>query len=96
MLVSVPPVSPSRRDNANKCQLPTPDGHCEGHLSGDSPNPDRRVRRSVCTLFRRPPRPQPILDMAQAMRSTIGNLAPGDIYPACLTPTVRWDGEDGT
>lgn len=34
------------------------------------------------------------MDMANAMRSTVGNLAPGDIYPDYPAPIVRWDGEN--
>jgi putative SOS response-associated peptidase YedK len=34
------------------------------------------------------------MDMAQAMRSTVGNLAPGDIYPDYPAPIVRWEGAE--
>ena len=34
------------------------------------------------------------MDMAQAMRSDVGNLAPGDVYPDYSAPIVRWDGHE--
>ena len=34
------------------------------------------------------------MDSAGAMRSTVGNLAPGDIYPDYPAPIVRWDGDE--
>ncbi len=33
------------------------------------------------------------MDAARAMRSDVGNLAPGDVYPDYSAPIVRWDGE---
>lgn len=32
------------------------------------------------------------MDLAGAMRSDVGNLAPGDVYPDYAAPIVRWDG----
>ena len=32
----------------------------------------------MCNLYRQRSGPQAIMDMAKAMRSTVGNLAPGD------------------
>lgn len=46
----------------------------------------------MCNLYRQRSGPQAIMDMAHAMRSTVGNLAPGDIYPDYPAPIVRWDG----
>lgn len=48
----------------------------------------------MCNLYRQRTGPQAIMDMANAMRSTVGNLAPGDIYPDYSAPTVR-TGADG-
>lgn len=43
----------------------------------------------MCNLYRQRSGPQAIMDMAKAMRSTVGNLAPGDIYPDYPAPIVR-------
>lgn len=48
----------------------------------------------MCNLYRQRTGPQAIMDMANAMRSTVGNLAPGDIYPDYSAPIVR-RGADG-
>ena len=48
----------------------------------------------MCNLYRQRSGPQAILDMAKAMRSTVGNLAPGDIYPDYPAPIVRWEGDE--
>lgn len=48
----------------------------------------------MCNLYRQRSGPQAILDLANAMRSTVGNLAPGDIYPDYAAPIVRL-GDDG-
>ncbi|MFA4900528.1 MAG: SOS response-associated peptidase family protein [Brevundimonas sp.] len=45
----------------------------------------------MCNLYRQRSGPQAIMDMAKAMRSTVGNLAPGDIYPDYPAPIVRTD-----
>lgn len=47
----------------------------------------------MCNLYRQRSGPQAIMDMAKAMRSTVGNLAPGDIYPDYPAPIVRWEGD---
>ena len=46
----------------------------------------------MCNLYRQRSGPQAIMDAANAMRSTVGNLAPGDIYPDYPAPIVRWEG----
>ena len=43
----------------------------------------------MCNLYRQRSGPQAIRDMAGAMRSTVGNLAPSDIYPDYPAPIVR-------
>ena len=48
----------------------------------------------MCNLYRQRSGPQAIMDMANAMRSTVGNLAPDDIYPDYPAPIVR-TGADG-
>ena len=48
----------------------------------------------MCNLYRQRSGPQSIMDMAKAMRSMVGNLAPGDIYPDYPAPIVRWDGDE--
>lgn len=48
----------------------------------------------MCNLYRQRSGPQAIMDLAGAMRSTVGNLAPGDIYPDYPAPIVRWDGDE--
>ncbi|MFA4899048.1 MAG: SOS response-associated peptidase family protein [Brevundimonas sp.] len=45
----------------------------------------------MCNLYRQRSGPQAIMDMAKTMRSTVGNLAPGDIYPDYPAPIVRND-----
>jgi putative SOS response-associated peptidase YedK len=45
----------------------------------------------MCNLYRQRSGPQAIMDMAGAMRSTVGNLAPGDVYPDYAAPVVRND-----
>lgn len=48
----------------------------------------------MCNLYRQRSGPQAIMDLSKAMRSTVGNLAPGDIYPDYAAPIVRV-GSDG-
>lgn len=48
----------------------------------------------MCNLYRQRSGPQAILDAANAMRSTVGNLAPGDVYPDYPAPIVRWEGAE--
>lgn len=48
----------------------------------------------MCNLYRQRSGPQAIMDAANAMRSTVGNLAPGDIYPDYPAPIVRWEGAE--
>ena len=48
----------------------------------------------MCNLYRQRSGPQAILDLARAMRSDVGNLQPGDIYPDYPAPIVR-TGADG-
>lgn len=48
----------------------------------------------MCNLYRQRSGPQAIMDLAGAMRSEVGNLAPGDIYPDYAAPIVRWDGDE--
>lgn len=48
----------------------------------------------MCNLYKIRSGPQAILDIARAMNSSAGNLAPGDIYPDYLAPIVR-HGLDG-
>jgi putative SOS response-associated peptidase YedK len=48
----------------------------------------------VCNLYRQRSGPQAIVDLAHAMRSDVGNLAPGDVYPDYPAPIVR-HGLDG-
>ncbi len=43
----------------------------------------------MCNLYRQRSGPQAIIDIAKAMRSTVGNLAPGDVYPDYAAPIVR-------
>lgn len=43
----------------------------------------------MCNLYRQRSGPQAIMDMAKAMRSTVGNLAPGDVYPDYAAPIIR-------
>jgi putative SOS response-associated peptidase YedK len=45
----------------------------------------------MCNLYRQRSGPQAIMDMAGAMQSTVGNLAPGDVYPDYPAPIVRND-----
>jgi putative SOS response-associated peptidase YedK len=46
----------------------------------------------MCNLYRQRSGPQAILDLANAMRSDVGNLAPGEIYPDYAAPIVRREG----
>ncbi len=48
----------------------------------------------MCNLYRQRSGPQAIMDAARAMRSDVGNLAPGDVYPDYSAPIVRRDGDD--
>ena len=48
----------------------------------------------MCNLYRQRSGPQAIMDIAKAMRSTVGNLAPDDIYPDYPAPIVRWEGDE--
>lgn len=45
----------------------------------------------MCNLYRQRSGPQAIMDLTRAMRSTVGNLAPGDIYPDYPAPIIRAD-----
>ena len=45
----------------------------------------------MCNLYRQRSGPQAILDAAKSMRSTVGNLARGDVYPDYPAPIVRWE-----
>ena len=45
----------------------------------------------MCNLYRQRSGPQSIMDLAKAMTSTVGNLAPGDIYPDYPAPIIRTD-----
>jgi len=47
----------------------------------------------VCNLYSQTKGPQAIIELARAMRSTAGNLQPGDVYPDYMAPIVR--NEDG-
>lgn len=47
----------------------------------------------MCNLYRQKSGPQSIMDLARAMRSDVGNLAPGDVYPDYSAPIVRQDGD---
>ena len=49
----------------------------------------------MCNLYRQRSGPQAIMDLAGVMRSTVGNLAPGDIYPDYPAPIVRNDANGG-
>lgn len=40
-------------------------------------------------LYRQRSGPQAIMDLARAMRSDVGNLAPGDVYPDYAAPRAR-------
>lgn len=48
----------------------------------------------MCNLYRQRSGPQAILDLANAMRSDVGNLAPGEVYPDYAAPIVRWEGDE--
>ena len=48
----------------------------------------------MCNLYRQRSGPQAIMDAAKAMRSDVGNLAPGDVYPDYSAPVVRWEGDE--
>ncbi|MET4683667.1 SOS response-associated peptidase [Brevundimonas faecalis] len=48
----------------------------------------------MCNLYAQKAGPQAIMAAAKAMRSDVGNLAPGDVYPDYAAPIVRWDGSD--
>lgn len=48
----------------------------------------------MCNLYRQRSGPQAIMDFTRAMRTTVGNLAPGDVYPDYPAPIVR-TGADG-
>src|SRR5690606_17218986 len=48
----------------------------------------------MCNLYRQRSGPQAILDFTRAMRTTVGNLAPGDVYPDYEARIVR-AGADG-
>jgi putative SOS response-associated peptidase YedK len=48
----------------------------------------------VCNLYTQTAGPQAIIAAAKAMRSSVGNLAPGDVYPDYSAPIVR-TGADG-
>ena len=49
---------------------------------------------AICNLFKLRSGPSEILDLFKAMRSEVGNLAPGDVYPDYAAPIVR-HGADG-
>ena len=46
----------------------------------------------MCNLYRQRSGPQAIMDLSNAMRSDVGNLAPGEVYPDYAAPIVRWEG----
>lgn len=48
----------------------------------------------MCNLYSIRKGPQAILDLARAMRSDVGNLEPGSIYPDYAAPIVRMDGDE--
>ena len=48
----------------------------------------------MCNLYRQRSGPQAIMDIANAMHSTVGNLAPDDNYPDYPAPIVRWEGSE--
>jgi len=48
----------------------------------------------MCNLYRQRSGPQALMDAARAMRSDVGNLAPGDVYPDYSAPIVRWEGDE--
>ena len=48
----------------------------------------------MCNLYRQRSGPQAILDLSRAIRSTVGNMEPRDIYPDYAAPIVR-TGADG-
>lgn len=48
----------------------------------------------MCNLYRQRSGPHAMTDMAKAMRSKVGNLAPSDIYPDYPAPIVRWEGDE--
>ncbi|MBJ7446219.1 MAG: SOS response-associated peptidase family protein [Brevundimonas sp.] len=43
----------------------------------------------MCNLYKIRSGPQAILDIARAMNSSVGNLAPGDVYPDYPAPIIR-------
>jgi putative SOS response-associated peptidase YedK len=45
----------------------------------------------MCNLYRQRTGPLAVMDMAKAMTSSVGNLAPGDVYPDYAAPIVRTD-----
>lgn len=48
----------------------------------------------MCNHYANKVGPKAIMDAAKAVRSEVGNLAPGDVYPDYSAPIVRWDGDD--
>jgi len=49
--------------------------------------------RRMCNHYRQDAGPQRIMELAKAVRSDVGNLAPGDVYPDYSAPIIRI--EDG-
>lgn len=48
----------------------------------------------MCNLYANKAGPKAIMDATKAVRSDVGNLAPGDVYPDYSAPVVRWEGDD--
>lgn len=46
----------------------------------------------MCNLYTQTKGPKAILDLARALRSGVGNLQPGDVYPDYEAPIVRKEG----
>lgn len=49
----------------------------------------------MCNLYSHRKGPAAIIDLFDAMTSTVGNLVPADYYPDYPAPIVRHDGEGG-
>ncbi len=54
----------------------------------------RDLLSAMCNLYRQRAGASEILTASRAMRSSVGNLEPGDVYPDYLAPVVR-NGADG-
>lgn len=48
----------------------------------------------MCNLYANKAGPKAIMDSTKAVRSEVGNLAPGDVYPDYSAPIVRWDRDE--